>query len=98
MQFFMRFPLTIIILLFFYCSKGQYPTKELKIPEVGWTLFIPIDSKFLDFAHFDTIRKKAIDAINKTYGISDEDFTEMKPLFTIRQGDFNIFWQYHQPL
>lgn len=91
MIFFMRLTVTIIILLTFFGSKGQTLTKELKIREVGWTLFIPTDANFLNAAQFDTIRQKAVNAMNKAYGVTDKEFKQLKPLFTIRQGQFNIF-------
>lgn len=91
MQFFMRFTTSVIILLTFFISKGQTLIKELKIQEVGWTLFIPNDANILNAAQFDTIQKRAFNAINKTYGVSPEEFNKVKPLFTIRQGQFNFF-------
>jgi hypothetical protein len=88
----MRLTVTIIILLTFFYCKGQNPTQELKIREVGWTLFIPTDTKFLNNAQFDTIQQKAVNAINKTYDISvEEEFKKIKSLFTIYQGQFNFF-------
>ena len=94
---FMRVILTIIIVLAFFNGIGQTPVRELKIPEAGWTLFIPTDSKFLTTGQFDTIKRKAVDALNNAYGTSAEDFDEVKPLFTIRQGQFNIFGSTRNP-
>lgn len=91
MQFFMRLPVSIIIILTFFSCKGQTPIKELKIREVGWTLFIPTNANFLNATQFDTIQQKAVNAMNKAYGVSEDDFKQVKPLFTIRQGQFNIF-------
>src|SRR5687767_11556883 len=87
----MRLTASIIILLTFFNCKGQTLSKELKIREVGWTLFIPTDANFLNAAQFDTVQQKAVNAMNKAYNVSEEDFKEVKPLFTIRQGQFNIF-------
>jgi hypothetical protein len=88
---FMKVTVSIIVLLTFLSCKGQDPTKELKIPEVGWTLFIPTDSKILNAAQFDTIKRKFVNAMNNTYGTSEQDFQQVRPLFTIRQGQFNLF-------
>ena len=86
----MRLTAIIFIFLTFQSCNGQNPPKELRIPEVGWTLFIPPDSKFLSSAQFDTIKIKAVNAINDTYGLN-EALNEVHPLFTISDKQFNIF-------
>ena len=92
MLYFMRLTVVIIILLTCFSYKGQSQVKELKIEEVGWTLFIPTDANFLNAAQFDTLQQKAVTAVNKAWGIPEEEYKEsFKPLFTIRQGGFNIF-------
>lgn len=87
----MRLTAVIIILLTCFSYKGQSQVRELKIEEVGWTLFIPTDANFLNAAQFDTIQQKAVNAMNKSWGITKDDLKALKQLFTIRQGQFNIF-------
>ena len=88
--FFMKhFKLIFFIFVFANC-KGQETLKEYKFPQVDWTLKIPAKSKFLDSAQFDTISRKAVNAISKTYGI-DFSFKDVQSLFTIRQGNYNLF-------
>ena len=89
MLFFMRHFKLIIILFAFASCKGQDTLKEYKFPQVDWTLRIPVKSNFLDSAQFDTISKKAVNAINQTYE-ADFSFNDVKSLFTIRQGQFNL--------
>ena len=85
----MRYFKFAYILLIFASCKGQGNLKEYKFSQVGWTLKIPADSKFLDSAQFDTISQKAINAINKTYN-TQVDFSGLKSLFIIRQGQYNV--------
>jgi hypothetical protein len=81
---------SLIVLLFALAScKGQDTINEYNFPQVDWTLRIPATSKFLDSAQFDTISRKAVNAINKTYDV-DFSFKDIKSLFTIRQGQFNL--------
>ena len=86
----MRHLIIFLLLPILVGCNAQNPTKEFIFKEVGWTLFIPATSNFLDSAQFDTIQRKAVNAINSTYN-ADIDFNEVRPLFTIRQGQFNIF-------
>src|SRR5688572_1756448 len=79
----------IIILFSFVSCKGQDTLKEYKFPEVDWTLRIPAKSNFLDSAQFDIISKKEVNAINQTYDV-DFSIKDVKSLFTIRQGQFNL--------
>lgn len=83
-----HFKLLLLLFSFSGC-KGQDTLKEYKFPQVNWTLRIPEKSNLLDSAQFDTISRKAVNAINKTYE-ADFDFKEVTPLFTIRQGQFNL--------
>jgi hypothetical protein len=83
-----HFSLIIGLFVFAIC-KGQATLKEYNFPQVDWTLRIPATSNFLDSAQFETISKKAVNAINKTYD-ADFSFTDIKLLFTIRQGQFNL--------
>jgi hypothetical protein len=79
----------IFILLAFVNCKGQDISKEYHFPQVGWTVRMPATSKLLSAAQFDTILSKAVAAINQTYD-ADFSFDGMTPLFTIREGQYNI--------
>ena len=85
----MRYFQLLLILLAFANCNGQDTLKEYNFPEVNWTLRIPASSKFLDSAQFDTISRKAVNAINQTFD-ADFSFKDIKSLFIIRDGEFNL--------
>ncbi len=89
MQFIMKLPIFILTFLCIASCSGQEAVKEYRFSQVGWTLKISTTAHFLDSAQFEVISKNASDIINNTYD-SDIDFKELKPLFTIRQGQYNL--------
>jgi len=89
MQFITKLPILILTLLCIASCSGQDNVKEYRFPQVGWTLKISTTENFLDSAQFEVISKNATDIINNTYN-SDINLKELKPLFIIRQGQYNL--------
>jgi len=63
--------------------------KKQTLLKIQKLLRIPASSKFLDSAQFDTISRKAVNAINQTFD-ADFSFKDIKSLFIIRDGEFNL--------
>jgi hypothetical protein len=70
-------------------STAQSVGQEISTPEVGWTITIPKDAKFLTQYELDTLNRKTISAVNSAYGNGDSIFKGVTQILAIRQGRWN---------
>ena len=76
----------LLCIFYFVSCKGQGKTKELKFPQVGWTLPIPNNSDFLTTAQFDSIQNATKEKTNLNIELSHDEV-----LFIIKKNTYNYF-------
>lgn len=86
----MRNILLLFLTVFTLQCKGQDTLKQLFFPELGWTIKLD-PSKFADTIQFQSIAQKANKAINQTYNTDLDLINAVHPLFTIVDGNYNLF-------
>jgi len=78
--------LFLLCIFYFISCKGQDKTKELKFPQVGWTLSIPSNSDFLTTAQFDSLQNATKKKTDLNIELSKDEV-----LFVIKKDNYNYF-------
>lgn len=86
----MKSLILIVALLTILNCEGQDSSKQFFFPQVGWTI-IANPTKFADSSLFNSITRKANSAMNDTYGTDIDLAKEVHSLFTIIDGNYNLF-------
>lgn len=86
----MKNAIPVLILFPVLHCQGQDTARQVFFSEVGWRLTVN-PSKFADTSLFNSVAQKANGAINNTFGTDVDLLKQIHPLFTIIDGNYNIF-------
>ena len=78
--------LLLLCISYLVSCKGQEKSKELKFPQVGWTLSIPANSDFLTELQFDSLQNATKKKTNLNIELSKDEV-----LFVIKKDSYNYF-------
>jgi len=85
------------IVLLSFSSSAQVKKREFKFPEIGWSISIPNDFRIIDSSIVDSMSRKGLDYIEKTYDTTF-NFGSSKTLISITRGKFDFLAAILSPL